>query len=122
MPLTRRDELLSTRKVPRDDWQRTEMPISLKMKLELIVKKRSLLWKSLMKPLGDAQPAVQIVIRVARSEQAQLSRHRICFHKVGKVLKVAGRFFDGGGFVADPERALFQINVVASGVCGGMRL
>jgi hypothetical protein len=39
IPLTRRDELLSTRNVPMDDWQRTEMPISLKKKLELIFKK-----------------------------------------------------------------------------------
>ena len=42
MPRTRRDELLSTRNVPRDDWQRTEMPISLKMKLELMVFKNEL--------------------------------------------------------------------------------
>ena len=35
MPLTSRDELLSTRKVPSEDWQRTEIPISLKKKVRI---------------------------------------------------------------------------------------
>ena len=70
-----------------------------------------------MKPFGDAEPTVQIVIRVSRCEEAQLSRHRICFHKVGKVLKVTGRLFDRGGLMSNPERALFLARVG-----GGMRL